>query len=171
MAKMNMIYVVEQLLLSQQFSFGINGGVQQVILACTILLEINPTWLMLDLDSENAHTFCSRDKLGEELELNVVYHYMLMSYIALYGKNVIVEWRFGNGPDNHPTSFQMSCKSLRQGDANASVYFNFLIARVYRKQIDLPAGRGALFAVADDVKFLAPPAVFAELAEGFPALA
>ncbi len=87
---MNKTYVAEQLLLSHLFSFGVNGGVQQVILACTILLEINPTWMMLDLDSENAHTFCNRDKLEEELELNVVYHYMLMSYKALYGKNVTV---------------------------------------------------------------------------------
>ena len=32
-------------------------------------------------------------------------------------------------------------------------------------------GRGALFAVADDVKLLGPPEVIAEMAEGFPALA
>jgi hypothetical protein len=63
--------------LSHQLSFGINGGVQQVILACNIALEINPSWLMLDLDSKNAHTFCSRNMLEEELELNVAYHYML----------------------------------------------------------------------------------------------
>jgi hypothetical protein len=31
-------------------------------------------------------------------------------------------------------------------------------------------GRGALFAVADDVKLLGPPEVTAEMAEGFPAL-
>jgi hypothetical protein len=29
---------------------------------------------MLDLDSKIAHTFCSRDKMEEELELNVAYH-------------------------------------------------------------------------------------------------
>ena len=126
---------------------------------------------MLDLDSENAHTLCDRDELEEELELNVMYHYMLMSYRALYGKNVTVQWHFGNGPNNHPTSFQMPCEGLRQSDAPESVYFNVLIARVYRKEIALLAGRGALFAVADDVKILAPPAVIAELAEGFPALA
>jgi len=38
---------------------------------------------MLDMDSENAHTFCNRDKLEEELEIHVVYHYMMMFYIAL----------------------------------------------------------------------------------------
>ena len=47
-----------ELLLSHQFSFGINGGVHQVILACNIAIEINPSWLMLGLDSKNAHTFC-----------------------------------------------------------------------------------------------------------------
>jgi hypothetical protein len=65
----------------------------------------------------------------------------------------------------------MSCEGLRQGDAPASVYFNVLIARVYMMQIALLAGRGALFAVADDVKILAPPSFFAEVDEGFPALA
>jgi len=170
MVKMNRASVAKQLLLSHQFSFGINGGVQQVIMACTITLEINPTWVMMDLDSENARTFCSWDKLEGELELNVVYHSMLTSYKDLYGKNVIVQWHFGNGRDSHPTSFQMSCEGLRQGDAPALVSFNVLIARVYRKQIVLLAGRGVLFAMADDVKIMAPPAVITELAEGFPAL-
>ena len=54
---------------------------------------------MLDLDSKNAHTFCSRERLEEELEMNVAYHYMLESFRALYGKTVTVQWHFGNGPD------------------------------------------------------------------------
>ncbi len=41
--------------------------------------------MMLDLDSKNAHTLCSRDMLEEEHELNVAYHYMLESFRALYG--------------------------------------------------------------------------------------
>jgi hypothetical protein len=45
---------------------------------------------MLNLDSKNAHTFCSRDRLEEELELNVAYHYMLESFKTLYGKTVTV---------------------------------------------------------------------------------
>ena len=122
---------------------------------------------MLDLDSENAHTFCKRDKLEEELELNVVYHYMLMSYRALYGKSVTLQWHFGNGPDNQPTSFQMSCEGLRQGNAPALVYFNVLIAKVCMKQIVVHVGRGVLVAVADDLKVLAPLAVIDELADGF----
>jgi len=59
-------------------------------LACNIALEINPSWLILDLDSKNAHNFCSRDRLEEELELNVAYHYMLESFMALYDKTIIV---------------------------------------------------------------------------------
>ena len=39
MVKMNMVVVAEQLLLSYQFSFEIIGGVQQVMLACTIALD------------------------------------------------------------------------------------------------------------------------------------
>jgi hypothetical protein len=130
MVKMNWVYVAVQLLLSHQFSAGINGDVQQVIPACTISLEINPTWVMLDLNSENAHTFCNRDKSEEELELNVAYHCMLMSYRVLYVKTVTMRWHFGNGPNNHPISFQMSYEGMRQGNAPASVYFNVLNARV-----------------------------------------
>jgi hypothetical protein len=82
MVRMNMVAVAVELLLSHQLSFGINGGVQQVILACNIALEINPSWVMLDLDSKNAHTFSSRERLEEELELNVAYHFMLESFRA-----------------------------------------------------------------------------------------
>ena len=97
---------------------------QQVILACNVALEINPSWLMLDLDSKNAHTFCSRDRMEEELEINVAYHCMLDSFRALYGKTITVQWHYGNGVDRPPTSFHMSCEGLRQGDAPAAVYFN-----------------------------------------------
>ena len=55
MVRMNRLDVVAELQMSHQFSFGINGGVQQVIMACNIALEINPSWLMLDLDSKNPH--------------------------------------------------------------------------------------------------------------------
>jgi len=89
MVRMNRLAVAAELLLSHQFYFGVNGGVQQVILACNIALDINISWLMLnDLDSKNAHTFFSRDMLEEELESNVAYHYMLESFRALYGKTV-----------------------------------------------------------------------------------
>ena len=47
MVRMNQLAVAAELLLSHQFFFGINGG---VILACNIALEINPSWLMMDMD-------------------------------------------------------------------------------------------------------------------------
>jgi hypothetical protein len=111
---------------------------------------------MLDIDSKNAHTFCSGERLEEELELNASYHYMLESFRALYGKTVIVQWHFGNGPDMPNTSFHMSCEGLRQGDAPATVYFNVLATRVYTKQLRTLDGRGVLFAVANIVKILRP---------------
>ena len=116
-------------------------------MACNVALEINPSWLMLDLDSKNAHTFCSRERLEEELELNVAYHYMLESFRALYGKTVTVQWHFGNGADTPATSFHMSCEGLKQGDAQATVYFNVSAARVYRKKLQILNGRVVLFAV------------------------
>jgi hypothetical protein len=168
---MNKVALAAELLVSHQFSFGINGGVQQVIMACNIALKINPSWVMLDLDSKNVHTFCSRERLEEELELNVAYYYMLESFRSLYGKTVTVQWHYGNGPNRPATSFHMSCEGLRQGDVPATFYFNVLAARVYKKQLKILDGRGVLFAVADDVKLLGPPKVIAEMAEGFPTLA
>ncbi len=135
MVRMNRQVVAAEMLLSHQLSFGINGGVQQVILTCNVALEINPSWLMLDLDSKNAHTFCSRERLEEELELNVAYRYMLESFRALYGKTVTVQWHFGNGADMPATSFHMSCEVLGQRDAPAIVYFSVLAAIMYRKQL------------------------------------
>ena len=123
-----------------------------MILASNIALEINPSWIILDLDSKNVHTFCSRERLEKELKLNVAYHYMLESFRALYGKIVIVQWHFRNGPDRLSTSFRMSCEGLRKGDAPATVYFNVLATRGYRKQLRTLDGRGVLFVVADDVK-------------------
>ncbi len=65
----------------------------------------------------------------------------------------------------------MSCEGLKQGGAPATAYFNVMAARVYREQLQILNGRGVLFAVADDVKILGPPAVIKELAEGFPTIA
>jgi len=113
---------------------------------------------MLELNSENAHTFRNWSKLVEELEIDVVYHYMLMSYRALYGKTVTVQWHFGNGPDIQLTSFQMDCEGLRRGDVPASVYLNVRIARVYMKHVDTLVGRGGPFAVAGDVREASSPA-------------
>ena len=79
---------------------------------------------------------------------------MLESFRALYSTTVIVQWHFGNGADMHAISFHMSCEGLRQGDAPATVYFDVLAAKVYRKQLQVLDGRGFLFAVANTVKIL-----------------
>jgi len=108
----------------------VNKGVQHVILACTISLQINLVHLMLNLDSCNAYMCCSRDQLEEERELNILIDYMLMSFRILYGKTVTNKWNFGNGRDRPPTGVKFSREGLRKWDAPASVYFNILAARV-----------------------------------------
>ena len=47
---MNRIAVAAQLLLSHEFSFGVNGGVQQVILGCTLAFQVHPSFVQIDLD-------------------------------------------------------------------------------------------------------------------------
>jgi hypothetical protein len=47
------------------------------------------------------------------------------------------------------------------------VYFNILVARVYRRLLAVLDGRGVLFAIADDVKTAAPPAVTGEIVAVF----
>ena len=61
----------------------------------------------------------------------------------------------------------MSIDGFRQGDGPATVYFNILVARIYRKQLATLDGRGVLFAIADDVKIAAPPSVIDEIVETF----
>jgi hypothetical protein len=102
LVRMHRLAVATQLLLSHQFSFGINGGVQQVIMGCTIALQVHPSFVQIDLDLRNAHTFCSRDRVEEELESDIIYHYLLESFKALYGKTVTPQWHYGDGPDRPP---------------------------------------------------------------------
>jgi hypothetical protein len=58
LVRMNRLSVASHLLMSQQFSFNINGGVQQVILGCTVALQVHPSFVQIDLDLRNAHSFC-----------------------------------------------------------------------------------------------------------------
>jgi hypothetical protein len=46
------------MLKSDQFSYGVLGGVQQVILAITTALQANPGWICAQADLSNAHTDC-----------------------------------------------------------------------------------------------------------------
>ena len=52
--------------------------------------------------TSDAHTFCSRDRVEEELESDIIYHYLLESFRALYGKTVTPQWHYGDGPDHPP---------------------------------------------------------------------
>jgi len=122
---MNRLAVAETLLLSHPFSFDIKGRVQQVILGITLSLEINPQFVEINLDQKNAHTFSSRDNAEEELESDIIYHYLLEVFKALYGKTVTPQWHYGDGLDRPPTSVHMSINGFRHGDA----------PRIYRRQL------------------------------------
>jgi hypothetical protein len=61
----------------------------------------------------------------------------------------------------------MSVDCFRQGDAPASIFFNILSARIYIRQLATLNGRGVLFAIVDDVKIAAPPAVIVEIVDTF----
>ncbi len=65
----------------------------------------------------------------------------------------------------------MSIDGMRQEDAPATVYFNILVARVYRKQFSLLDSRGVLFVVAVDLRTLGPHEVIGEIVESFPKVA
>ena len=71
----------------------------------------------IDLDLKNSHTFSSRDRVEEKLESDIIYHYLLEVFKALYGKTVTPQWHYGDGPDRPPTSVHMSVDGFRQGDA------------------------------------------------------
>ena len=51
-------------------------------------LQLNPDFVEIDLDLKNAHTFSLRDKVEEELESDIIYHYLLEVFKALHGKTV-----------------------------------------------------------------------------------
>jgi hypothetical protein len=52
--------IADRMLRDNQFAYGIPGGVQIVILGCTLALQCNPEWCLLELDYANAHSNCSR---------------------------------------------------------------------------------------------------------------
>ena len=58
----------ENMLRDDQSSYGVPGGVQNVILAITIALQNNPDWVCAHTDFRNAHTDCSRGLIWQELE-------------------------------------------------------------------------------------------------------
>jgi hypothetical protein len=96
-----------------------------------------------------------------------MFHYMLETFRALYGKTVTPQWYYGDGLDRPPTSCHLSIEGLRQGDAPATVYFNILVVRVYIRLLTFLDGRGVLFAIADDVKISITPELTSEVVEVF----
>ena len=152
--------IAEVLLRSNKFSYGVPGGVQQVIIGCTVALQNNPTWVLGQFDLRNAHTDCSRGLIWQELEADTYFHFLMQILFCMYGDNFTPQWHFGNGPDQPPTSCHMSREGLIHGKTVASVFFNILLG-----------GRGILMGLADDCNILAPPEVLCEVVHQLPALA
>jgi hypothetical protein len=67
---------------------------------------------MMDLDSANAHIVHFRDFIEKELDLNIVYHYMLKSFGELYGNTAMGLWNFGNGPNCPPNKMAFLVRRL-----------------------------------------------------------
>jgi hypothetical protein len=99
------------------------------------------------------------------MESDIPFHYTLETFRVLYGKTVTPQWHFGDEPDRPSTSCHLSIEGLRGGDAPATVYFNILVARVYRTLLAVLDGRGVLFAIADDMKISTTPDVTGEIVE------
>jgi hypothetical protein len=170
--KMKRKGIAEVLLRSNQLSFGVPGGVHQVITGYTVALQNNPYWVMGKFDLRKAHTDCYRGLIWQELEADPFFHFLIQIFI-LYGENCTPQWHFGNGPDQPPTSCHMSREGLRKGETAANVFFNILATRIYRACSKILDGRGILLglSLADDCKILGPPEVVNESVEQLPTLA
>jgi hypothetical protein len=161
----------EIMLRDDQFSYGVPGGVQKVILAVTIALQKNPDWVCAQTDLRNAHTDCSRGLIWQELERDPFFHYLIQIFINLYGVHCAPQWHYGNGPDQPPTSCHESGDGLRQGESAANAFFAILSARLYRAFTKVMDGKGILLGLADDCNILGPPEVVAKVIGKLPELA
>ena len=151
--------LAERMLKSNQFSYGTLGGVQLVIMGCIVALYCNPSWCLLEIDYANAHLYCNRENIWEELERDPYFHFLIHIFLYLYGENNTPLWHFGNGPDQPLTSIHWQGLALRQGETIASVFVNILAARFYRAFMKILGDRSVLFAIADDER-LPDPLVF-----------
>ena len=138
-------------------------GVHIVIMGCTVALQCNPTWCLLEIDFANAHSNCSRGNIWEELERDSYFHFLIQIFLNLYGENCTPQWHFGTGPDQPPTSLNWSGDGLQQGETMANVIFNILAARLYMAFMKIIGDRGVLFSIAYYVKIARPPLVQAEI--------
>jgi hypothetical protein len=114
--------IAENMLKSNQISYGVSSGVQPAILGCTVALQSNPTWVLGVFDLRNAHTDCSRGLIWHELENDTFFHFLIHIFICMYGENRTPQGHFGNGPDQPPTSIHWSGDDLRQEKTSANVY-------------------------------------------------
>ena len=169
--KLNREAILSHLISSHQFSFGVSGGPVKVAFIVTVGLQSNPSWVMMEGDFKNAHTGCARARILEELLANPALHPLIPVFNFLYGTSSSPLWHFGDGPGEDFTSEHLSVEGLRQGCAAASIFFNILAARVYRRLLAVLDGRGILVAVADDLKIIAPAEVIAEVAGVLPEIA
>ncbi len=69
--------IADRLLKNNQFSYGIPSGVQMVIMGCTMALQCNPSWCLLELDYANAHSVCIKGNIWEELERDAFFHFLI----------------------------------------------------------------------------------------------
>ncbi len=79
--------IAENMLKSNQISYSMPGGVQHVILGCTVALQTNPTWVSGAFDLRNAHTNCFRGLIWHELEADTYFHFLIHIFICMYGDN------------------------------------------------------------------------------------
>ena len=56
--------------------------------------------------------FCGVKSAQTKIRTNIVVSHFRSHFMALYGKTVTVQWRFGNGPDMPATNFHLSSEGL-----------------------------------------------------------
>ena len=113
LVRMNMLAVAENLLLSHQFSFGIKGGVQHVILGILFLSTTKPS-----LRGNRPRPLkCSHLQLtgqGRRRD-GKRYHLSLPSgsFQGSLREDIYPQWHYGDGPDRPPTRVHMSIDGFR----------------------------------------------------------
>jgi len=78
--------IAKRMLQSNEFSFGIPGGVRIVILGCTVARMCNSTWYIQEIDFSNAHYDCSRRNIWDDLERDSYFHFLIHIFLNLYGE-------------------------------------------------------------------------------------
>ena len=122
-------------------------------------------------DLRNAHTDCSRMLIWQDLDNDMLFHFLIQIFTFMYGKNHTPQWHFGNGLDQPLISIHWSSDDLRQGETAANVFFNILAVILYKAFMKIRDDRGVLFGLEDDVNIACPPKVLGEIGVKLPELA